>query len=315
MPKVSICIPTYNQVEYLKKCIQSVLAQDYKDYEIVVSDDSTNTDVEDFISSIQSIASVRYYKNSPSLGPPSNWNFAITKANGEYIKILHHDDFFNRKDSLRLFVESLDNNPDSDFAFSATLVWHVNNDFKRVHSCSVKKLEILKSDPEYLFFNNFIGAPSATIYRKVLAIKFDEQFKWLVDVDFYIAALKQNHNVVYIDTPLICTAHGAIGQVTKQVEYDKAIQIKEHVLLLERVITNQKLNKLFLNYFDELFLRYSINTLADVEKYVGIPESLNEFLKEVLGKLNSYKIVKRIKYRLLNSKYNKRYFKIEKYRL
>ena len=49
MPKVSICIPTYNQLKYLEKCISSILMQEYTDYEIIVSDDSTNNDVEVFI--------------------------------------------------------------------------------------------------------------------------------------------------------------------------------------------------------------------------------------------------------------------------
>ena len=87
--KVSICIPTYNQVEYLKKCIQSILAQDYLDYEIVISDDSTNDTVKSYIDSLNLNQKISYYRNSPSLGTPENWNHAISKAKGKYIKVLH----------------------------------------------------------------------------------------------------------------------------------------------------------------------------------------------------------------------------------
>lgn len=314
MSKVSICIPVYNQVEHLKKCIESVLIQDHKDYEIIISDDSTDDDVKKYINSLNNL-SIQYFRNSPSLGSPGNWNYAMTKASGDYIKILHHDDFFTQPDSLKLYVESLDKSPSSDFAFSATKVWHINTGFERTHSCSPKKLELLKSDPEYLFFSNLTGAPSATIFRRSLGLKFDEQFKWLVDVEFYISALKKNKNVVYIDAPLICTIHGAEGQVTQQVEYDKAIQIKEHVLLLENVISNKKLEKFYAEFFDELFLQYNISSRKDVENYVNIPSGVSEFLDGVFSKLNSNRILKKIRYRLLNSKYNKRYFKVEKYKL
>lgn len=314
MPKVSICIPTYNQTEHLKKCIESVLLQDYKDHEVIISDDSTTDDVKIYIDSLNN-SSIRYFRNSPALGSPMNWNFAISKANGDYIKVLHHDDFLTQADSLKLYVESLDKNPSSDFAFSSTLVWHIKTGFKRIHTCEAKKLEQLKLDPEILFFANLIGAPSATIFRKSLDLKFDEHFKWLVDIDFYISALKKNKNVVYIDKPLICTIHGADGQVTQQVEYDKAIQIKEHVLLLEKVISNTKLEKLYSEFFDELFLQYGIKNRKDVENYVNIPSAISEFLNGVFSKLNSNIALKKIKYRLLNSKYNKRYFKIEKYKL
>lgn len=46
MPKVSICIPTYNRKGYLKETIESVLAQTYKDYEIVIVDDGSTDGIE-----------------------------------------------------------------------------------------------------------------------------------------------------------------------------------------------------------------------------------------------------------------------------
>lgn len=314
MTKVSVCIPTYNQVEYLKKCIDSVLIQDYRNKEVIISDDSSTDDVKNYIDSLNS-PDIKYFRNSPALGTPLNWNNAISKASGEYIKVLHHDDFFTQPNSLSLFAKSLDGNPASDFAFSAAEVWYLGSGVKRIHSCSVKKLAQLKSDPEILFFANLIGAPSATIFRRKLDVKFDGCFKWLVDIDFYISALKKNKNIVYIDQPLVCTIHGAEGQVTGQVETNKSVQIKEHIVLLDRVISNKKLEKPYRQFFDELFLQYGISDLKDVENYVNIPPSLTVFLKEVFSKLNSNRTLKKIKYRLLNSKYNKRYFKIEKYKL
>jgi glycosyltransferase involved in cell wall biosynthesis len=314
MPKVSICIPAYNQVEHLKKCIESVLVQDYKDHEIIISDDSTTDDVNNYIESLKN-PSIQYFRNSPSLGTPGNWNYVMAKATGDYIKIVHHDDFFTQPDSLKLYVESLDKNPSSDFAFSATKVLNIMNGSERIHICSSQKLNRLKSDPEYLFFGNMIGAPSATIFRRSLALKFDERYKWLVDIDFYISALRKNKNVVYIDVPLICTILGAEGQVTGQVEGDKAVQIKEHIMLLERVISNKKLERLYTDFFDELFIEYNINTQKDVENYVNIPSDVAGFLNTVFSKLNSNKLFKKIKYRLLNSKYNKHYIKIDKYKL
>lgn len=314
MSKVSICIPTYNQVEHLQKCIESVLMQDYKDFEIIISDDSNTDNVKRYIDTL-AIPNIRYFRNSPALGTPFNWNHAMSKAVGDYIKVLHHDDFFTQVNSLSLYVKGLDENPASDFVFSSTEVWHINTGFKRITTCSDQELEGLKKDPEILFFSNLIGAPSATIFRKSLNLKFDSQFKWLVDVDFYISALRLNKNVVYINTPLICTIHGADGQVTQQVEYNKAIQVSEHVLLLDKIYSNTKLRKYYLQFFDELFLRYGIHNLKDVENYVNIPAKLEVFFTEVFSNLNSNKIFKKIKYRLLNSKYNKRYFKIKKYKL
>lgn len=311
--KVSICIPTYNQVEYLKKCIQSILTQDYLDYEIVISDDSTNDSVKSYIDSLNLNQKISYYRNSPSLGTPENWNHAISKAKGKYIKVLHHDDFFTEKDSLAQFVLMLENNPKADFGFSATLVWNINTNKKSIHSCSQNQLAKLKNEYHYLFFKNLIGAPSATIYRKEMAVKFDNRFTWLVDIDFYISALLKNNIVQYVDKPLICTSHGMESQVTQQVEYDKTIQLSEHVLLFSKIISQVKSHKNYLMFFDELFLRYDVNSISDLKDICEVPENLNEFLDQVFQNLHKFKTLKRIKYRLLNSKYNKRYFKIEKY--
>lgn len=315
MPKVtvSICIPTYNQVEYLKKCIQSILVQDYLDYEIVISDDSTNDTVKSYIDSLGLNEKISYYRNSPSLGTPENWNHSISKAQGKYIKVLHHDDFFTETNSLAQFVSLLENNPKSDFGFSATLVWNIKTNKKSIHTCTLNQLAKLKNEYHYLFFKNLIGAPSATIYRKEMAVKFDNTFKWLVDIDFYISALTKNNSVQYIDKPLICTVHGMETQVTQQIEYDRQIQISEHVLLFSKIVNYVKSQKNYFAFFDELFLRYDVNSMEDLKQICEVPDNLKEFLNHVFQNLHKFKTLKQIKYRLLNSKYNRRYFKIEKY--
>lgn len=310
---VSICIPTYNQVEYLKKCIQSILVQDYLDYEIVISDDSTNDTVKSYIDSLGLNEKISYYRNSPSLGTPENWNHSISKAQGKYIKVLHHDDFFTETNSLAQFVSLLENNPKSDFGFSATLVWNIKTNKKSIHTCTLNQLAKLKNEYHYLFFKNLIGAPSAIIYRKEMAVKFDNTFKWLVDIDFYISALTKNNSIQYIEKPLICTIHGMETQVTQQIEYNKQIQISEHVLLFSKIVDQIKFQKNYFIFFDELFLRYDINSMEDLKQICEVPENLNEFLNQVFQNLHKFKTLKRIKYRLLNSKYNRRYFKIEKY--
>jgi len=310
---VSICIPTYNQVEYLKKCIQSILVQEYLEYEIVISDDSTNDTVKSYIDSLGLNEKISYYRNSPSLGTPENWNHSISKAQGKYIKVLHHDDFFTETNSLAQFVSLLENNPNADLGFSATLVCNIKTSKNSIHTCSPNQLAKLKNEYHYLFFKNLIGAPSATIYRKEMAVKFDNRFKWLVDIDFYISALTKNNRVQYIDKPLICTIHGMETQVTQQIEYDRQIQIKEHVLLFSKIVNQIKSQKNYFAFFDELFLRYEVNSMEDLKQICRVPENLEDFLNQVFQNLHKFKTLKRIKYRLLNSKYNRRYFKIEKY--
>jgi len=48
-PKVSVCVPTYNRKDYLKQTLESVFAQTYKDYEIVIVDDGSTDGTENMV--------------------------------------------------------------------------------------------------------------------------------------------------------------------------------------------------------------------------------------------------------------------------
>ena len=143
MPKVSICIPAYNRADRLKKAIDSVLLQSFTDYEIVITDDSPDTLVEELVSGYNLPNKIKYYKNAVTLGSPENWNEAIRKATGKYIKILHHDDWLNFDDSLEKYVALLNNNPASDFGFSATQALSPSG-YSYVHAIDDAQLNDLK---------------------------------------------------------------------------------------------------------------------------------------------------------------------------
>ena len=90
-PKVSVIIPTYNNVESLKRTLNSVLVQDFEDYEVIITDDSDNESLQKFLLNYP-LPKIKYFKNSKKLGSPENWNEGLRIACGEYIKIMHHDD-------------------------------------------------------------------------------------------------------------------------------------------------------------------------------------------------------------------------------
>lgn len=312
MPKVSVCIPTYNQTVYLKKSIDSVLMQSFKDIEIIISDDSTTSEVKNYIESLNTSIPIFYYHHSPSLGSPANWNFSVKKANGEYIKILHHDDYFTNKDSLEEFVYLLDNNPSADMAFSATSILSHKSQTTKKHICSNKNLKALIKNPGILFFENLIGAPSAIIYRNIPNIKFDDRLKWLVDIDFYITLLNSNSNIAYSNNTLITTLNGGEGQITQSVINDKYIQIKEHILLFDRLFENKTLHVGFKNYFTEAFLNFKISSVSELKEIASLSIQLEEYFNVFFKTLKTNYILKKIKFRLYNSYINQRYFHLKK---
>lgn len=254
--KVSICIPTFNQTEYLKKTLDSILIQTYRNYEIIITDDSSNNNVKKLIDRYNFKGRLKYFKNKVAKGSPENWNESVGYATGEYIKILHHDDWFAKKDSLKKFVDLLDNNPKADFAFSATL---------SIPTISEKQIKSLRKNGEILFLGNFIGAPSATIYKRGINLKYDKRLRWFVDIDFYIKALSRNSNFAYSSEPLINVTAGADHQVTKQCINNKEVELFESIYLYNKIKNNGIRIKHFMNLF-YLLKKYQIFSIKDVPK-------------------------------------------------
>lgn len=293
-PKVSICIPVYKQAELFKMTFESVLEQTYKDWEIIVADDSPDDTIEKIVAAYSSIP-VAYFRNEPALGSPANWNAAVSKAKGEYIKILHHDDRFAERSSLERFVKMLDDHKDADLAFSSTQITMLDTGLSKKHKCSVSKLRKIQKRTQLLLMDNIIGAPSATIIRKNAFVKFDETLKWLVDIDWYLSVMKKNNHVIYESDCLIASYHGAVGQMTSIVQSDKEIQIKEHIMMLERYqdILNDK--ELFLLY-QLLFHKYNINSIEDVKKIYSFNNSVDEYIRLVITEKNKNTLLKKIRY-------------------
>jgi len=89
MPKVSICVPTYNRKDYLKETLESVFAQTYRDYEVVIVDDGSTDGTDQMID--ESNYPIRYFwqKNQ---GEPSARNKLLELAEGKYITFIDSDD-------------------------------------------------------------------------------------------------------------------------------------------------------------------------------------------------------------------------------
>ena len=99
MKTFTIVIPTYNNLDLFKSAYSSVCKQDFKDYEIVVVDDSDDSSIEDYVSSLNNPVLV-YRHHVPSAGAVNNWNHGLQLASGKYVIVLHHDEAFEEDNYL-----------------------------------------------------------------------------------------------------------------------------------------------------------------------------------------------------------------------
>lgn len=249
--------------------MRSVKAQDFSDYELIISDDSPDESVAKLVASFDFGGRLHYYRNPVPLGSPENWNAAVRRAKGNYIKLLHHDDKLMQPGALSAFVRLLDEHREADFAFCASLIEDNTNGTKRVHRPTADQLSKLSVTPEKLFLGNVIGAPSATIYRNGLGFEYDNTMKWLVDIDFYIRILQHNKQFAYTPEVLIATPTNAVHQVTEICKNNASIELFESMFLYQKIAPLLQSEPETRYVWFRLFEKYRIFSQKDVD-HLGI---------------------------------------------
>lgn len=116
MPKVSIAIPAFRP-QFLDACVASALAQTFRDFELLIGDDTPGDDVSSVLAKWRD-PRIRYLRNPNRGTPGSNRDMLIAAAGGEYLKFLFDDDLL-----LPQSVETLCAYADSTHA---KLVFHAN---------------------------------------------------------------------------------------------------------------------------------------------------------------------------------------------
>ena len=181
MSLLSVCIPTYEMngkgATFLEHSFKILENQGFKDFNVVISDHSSNTDIKDLCYGYRDKLDIVYLKNINGIGnSSSNINHAIKHANGKLIKVLFQDDFLYNEDSLEITVVNFDLNKDkwlvsrcehSHDGFTFT------RDFKPVYNHDIH------------LGNNTISSPSVLTVLNDEPLLFDENLIWLMDCDYY----------------------------------------------------------------------------------------------------------------------------------
>lgn len=230
-PTFSICIPAYKRVKYLERLLESIVIQTYNDFEIIISDDSDDDSVEKFIKVYEGKLPIEYYKNERPLGTPANWNFAISKAKGEWIKLMHDDDWFSTAESLKIFVRNIHANDTFIFSGYTNFYEDENRELKILLTGTGKRLIV--KEPDVLLLKNLVGPPSVTLLHHSITEQYDENLKWRVDVEFYSRVLKLKKNFIYINQSLINIGISE-SQVTQSCINNPAVELPEAFILIKK---------------------------------------------------------------------------------
>lgn len=265
IPFISICIPAYKRVDYLSRLLESIDIQVYRNFEVIITDDSNDESVELLAETYRDRFPVFYSRNKTSLGTPVNWNEAIRQAKGEWVKLMHDDDWFASKDSLGTFANAVKQNPGRSFFYSAYQnVYEGSGKIQivRINNFRKKKLE---KDPVTLFSSNVIGPPSVTLVRNDQEHWYDPKIKWVVDIDFYIRYLAKE-KPVYIEQPLVNVGINP-EQVTHTAFRVRSVEIPENFYLLKKTGIHHLKNILVYDAWWRLIRNLRILGVEDLRRY------------------------------------------------
>ncbi len=93
---ISICIPSYNRPEFLKRTLVSIIGQTKKPYEVIVMDDASSEDMSD-IKKICSENNFKYIGNGGNVGLMQNFNNVLMQAKGSHLALVHNDDLLSKR--------------------------------------------------------------------------------------------------------------------------------------------------------------------------------------------------------------------------
>ena len=240
MPKVSVIVPSYNHGPYITETIESVLSQDFEDFELVIVDDGSKDDTVEKILKFKD-PRLKFFGFKENRGACTAANKCILESSGEYIAMLSSDDVF-LPGKLAKQTEFLDKNPGIGAVFGkASFVGEsgapveTRNPFKYENRGRHEWLR------HFFYRGNCLCHPSAMIRRDCYNRVgfYDERFASLPDLDFWVR-LCMHYEIYILDEPLInfrirdngANASGASlkGFLRLPVEY---IQVCRHYLAIK----------------------------------------------------------------------------------
>lgn len=226
-PLVTVYMPTHNRSDLLSRAIESVQAQTYSNFELIIVDDCSTDNTEAVVQTYQNQDNrIKYIKNIENLGACASRNKAIRAAQGEFITGLDDDDYF-LSDRLAVFLEHWHLFPDDKaFIFANKIIL-------------TPKLEVISRAPWYirrrksitqgdLLIGCAVGIAFFTTKESLSAIAgFDELIPMWQDLDCVYRLLELGKGYYFDDVSYVVDTTHDDGRIS-DASTSKLIKVHEY---------------------------------------------------------------------------------------
>ena len=279
--KMSVIVPTHGRVSLFKETLKSLLMQTSKEFEIIVTDDSSKTEEQMAIKKLVEDAritnneiSIKYIFSVPNLLQSKNTNQGLENASGEYLRILHSDDIL-APNCIETEIEAFEENPDCYFLNHSAKLFSKNFDYNKKEKIFISKFNIFDN---WLKCNIFTGCmlPTSLAFRREVYLNIgglNEKYKFLCDWDFFFRMILNEYLSCRPEALFISGSLVGWRQHNESITSTMSLtHFYEHKELIDNIIEIYKARKILskkdLKYAIQKSIDYRYNRLIeDYEKY------------------------------------------------
>ncbi|MEI6268153.1 MAG: glycosyltransferase [Methylococcaceae bacterium] len=249
IPTVSIGMPVYNGAEYIREALDSLLAQTFTDFELIISDNASNDTTQEICQKYaEQDSRIRYIRQSTNMGAMPNFTFVLHEARAEYFMWATHDDKLGTNVTLSNLVKSLDDG----FELAAPDV-DLFNETKGITDRGVLS-SVFREQKRNSFTRLALKFPSYMVYGL-----------------FVTRCLRESYNYLEQSSDLPCFGEGVfVHAISANL---KCSFIKNALLIYRRHSTNTSstiiapvLLKCFIKYSYRVFLFYLKSSYSIIDK-------------------------------------------------
>lgn len=276
-PKVSIIVPVYNAEKYLTRCLDSLVKQDFPEFEILlINDAATDCSMEIMQSFEERFSNIRIIKHEKNMGLPSARKTGLYNAKGEYIYFVDADDWIEKETISSMYINALEGRKDIVYAEfdrvdpmgNIEWIWRLNHE--------VFEIETMTEDVRIQqFIDNFICF-WGKMYKR----------KWFIDTDIqFMEGASIDEDNIEVLFSLYVNSTGCVNKILyhyfdrpESMSNTKGIHIEERYACAKYILSEAKRLGIYEKYkelLDFAFYRaFFLGTIAAIidSKNIGHPE-------------------------------------------
>ncbi|MDO4501592.1 MAG: glycosyltransferase [Coriobacteriia bacterium] len=291
MPQVSVVMPAYNTSAYLRKCLDSVLAQTLDDFELIVVDDGSTDSTVDIVREYAARDGRIRLVQQQNQGAGVARNTGLAQAQGEYLIFWDSDDWFDKRALEKLYARA--KRDDADLCLCDARAYLVDKGVE--HPLGYLYKDALPKPDERPFSakshpDTILNMTTSVVWNKLMRVAFlrDAGLCFAAQhngetVQFVMSALCLAERITYVDEELITYRQGREGSIVTQVNKNvmETIQgwiatrelLEERGCLPERSYDNKALDSII----------YQLRLVTDYDVYVHAVTYLKEEGLERMG--------------------------------